>query len=696
MKKIIFSLLFISFLAFSWGQEVISGLNVNPQLIKNRLTEKASFSEHEPVHLPFIDDFSNYDVYPSEKLWIDKNAFINNTYCVNPPTVGVATLDALNQFGEIYSTMQATATPADTLTSRPIRLDTLFTPNYRPINIEDSIYFSFFFQPGGGMGEPWALLGDKPESNDSLLLEFGYKTGEWVIGEIIEEFIIIEDFLEVGDLIESPCEPDTYITIEENLFPEDTLWFVCDTIMIPEMVWEMVWHTKGMSLQELYDETGQYFKQVLIPITDEKYLNAGFQFRFRNYASMGNNSLPGWLGNIDQWNIDYVVLDINRSEADTLYKDVAFVNSAPTILKKYQQMPWNQFKGFQTEELTDTLRMKLTNLDDITKNTSFNYYVYEDNGNLVYHHDGGSYNLESFYSFGYQNYSPHSEPAVRFLLPEDENDSAIFIINHIHKEAGLGDKRAENDTITYYQRFYNYYAYDDGSPENGYGLSVPGSSLAYRFELNIPDTLRAVQMFFNRTFDMVNQQEFVLTVWNNDNNKPGEIIYQKPMTLPLFGDSINEYQTYKLDEPLAVSGTFYVGWKQNSNTNLNIGFDRNNDASSHIFYNTDGSWTNTFYYGALMIRPMLGQRFSLANINEAKAENNFKIYPNPLSGNVLKLSYDKNINDMYINIFDMMGRLVFQDKDRRELDLSSLNNGIYIIELRCKDSTNRQQIIISR
>ena len=161
---------------------------------------------------------------------------------------------------------------------------------------------------------------------------------------------------------------------------------------------------------------------------------------------------------------------------------------------------------------------------------------------------------------------------------------------------------------------------------------------------------------------MVNQQEFVLTVWNNDNNKPGEIIYQKPMTLPLFGDSINEYQTYKLDEPLAVSGTFYMGWKQNSNTNLNIGFDRNNDASSHIFYNTDGSWTNTFYYGALMIRPMLGQRFSLANINEAKAENNFKIYPNPLSGNVLKLSYDKNINDMYINIFDMMGRLVFRIK----------------------------------
>ena len=114
---------------------------------------------------------------------------------------------------------------------------------------------------------------------------------------------------------------------------------------------EMVWHTKGMSLQELYDETGQYFKQVLIPITDEKYLNAGFQFRFRNYASMGNNSLPGWLGNIDQWNIDYVVLDINRSEADTLYKDVAFVNSAPTILKNISKCHGTSLKVFKPKSL---------------------------------------------------------------------------------------------------------------------------------------------------------------------------------------------------------------------------------------------------------------------------------------------------------------------------------------------------------
>ena len=50
------------------------------------------------------------------------------------------------------------------------------------------------------------------------------------------------------------------------------------------------------------------------------------------------------------------------------------------------------------------------------------------------------------------------------------------------------------------QEFYNYYAYDDGIPEKGYGVTPHNSSLASQFSISVPDTLQGVQILFNRTF----------------------------------------------------------------------------------------------------------------------------------------------------------------------------------------------------
>lgn len=696
-NRLIFTSLFIFSLTLSFGQEVISGLDRNVEKQMHGRILKSIIIDHGPISIPFIDDFSNYSVFPNPNLWIDRHAFINNTFAVRPPTVGVATLDALNQYGRIHQNAESTAFSADSLTSRPIRLDTLFSPIYRPISIADSIYFSFFYQPGGGVGQPWQLIGDKPEFNDSLIVEFGYRTEEFVFDHFRMEPQEIPAFFMPGDSVENHCFPGVYIVLEEAMFPQDTLWVICDTVYKPEVIWEKVWHSNGKTLQQMLDSTGNYFNQVLIPVLDEKYLNSRFQFRFRNYASMGNNALVGWLGNIDQWNIDYVVLDINRSYQDTLIKDVAFVNSAPSILKKHQSMPWNQFVGFQQTELKDTLYMSLTNLDNITKNTSYVYKVNTSSGGEVYSYDGGSFNLEPYMPNGYQQYHPHARPPIKFTLPEDSGDSALFVITHVHKEAGLGDKRAENDTIRYHQKFYNYFSYDDGIPENGYGLSVAGGRLAYRFALNVPDTLQAIQMFFNRTFDNANQQNFYLTVWDNINDKPGNVIYEKPFTLPMFEDSIFMFHTYKLEEPILVSGTFYVGWRQNTAANLNIGFDRNNDASSHIFYNTDGAWNNTLYTGALMIRPMMGKHFSMVNVKEEVFQPELSFYPNPNNGNTLFFRYNQiDLKDAILNIYDLRGRVLYRNNLTENIDISFLNNGLYIIEVSDENFKMSKKLIISK
>jgi hypothetical protein len=98
------------------------------------------------------------------KLWTDNYAYVNNTYPVNPPTIGVATLDGLNEFGLPYNnSSNNTYGRADYLTSKPINLST-FTEG-------DSIYLSFFVEPQG--------LGDFPDLYDSLILEFKDNSGEW-------------------------------------------------------------------------------------------------------------------------------------------------------------------------------------------------------------------------------------------------------------------------------------------------------------------------------------------------------------------------------------------------------------------------------------------------------------------------------------------------------------------------------------
>lgn len=698
-RKIYLTLVFVLIgIGALYSQVVISGLQSNSALERLQIQSTVKGNqvhEYTPILLPFLDDFSTTSSHPDTAKWISNQIFINNDYAYNSLTKGVGTFDALDGFGKIYSIAQSDAFSADTLASRPIRLDSIFLPVQRALTIADSIYLSFYVQPGGGMGQPWALRGDKPEVDDSLLLEFGYFTGNYIYSYSEYQPQIINAYLIPGDSVQSQCYPNQWLIANRIYEVNDTMMVACDSILCREMVWNKVWSMGGQSLKQLFDSTGKYFKQVLIPILDENYLNKGFQFRFRNYASMGNNALPGWLGNVDQWNIDYVKLNINRSAVDTLLKDVAFACDAPTTLKNYQWMPWNQFKGHQATELTDSMTLFLTNLDNITKNTSYNHIVTTSTGSSVYNYDGGSFNIEPYYPNGYQTYQPHARPPIKFTYPEDGQDSASFIITHIFKEAGGADLNNENDTIRFAQNFYNYYAYDDGTAENGFGLTPAESMLAYKFSLNTPDTLRAVNMYFNRTLDNANVQYFWLSVWNDNGGKPGSVIYEQNSMRPQFGDSLNQYQTYKLNNPILVSGTFYIGWRQTTADNLNLGFDRNNNVSSKIFYNSNGIWENTIYSGALMMRPMLGKSFSGVTISE-NSKIEISIYPNPNSGTQFTADFVDNSGILNYKIIDLTGRVVAQNQLQHTNDIQ-LQSGVYLIQVVDKNRViYNQKLIITK
>lgn len=123
-----------------------------------------TFSRLDTLPLPFQDDFSSTEIFPNSLNWTDYQVYINNHMAVNAPTLGVATFDGLNEQGIPYD-IQAIgmSAPSDTLTSMAFNLF-----GRRPA---DSIYFSFLYQPEG--------LGEAPEQNDSLVVDFLSKSGFW-------------------------------------------------------------------------------------------------------------------------------------------------------------------------------------------------------------------------------------------------------------------------------------------------------------------------------------------------------------------------------------------------------------------------------------------------------------------------------------------------------------------------------------
>lgn len=479
--------------------------------------------------------------------------------------------------------------------------------------------------------------------------------------------------------------------------PKDSL--VLEFYSVDDKLWNHVWSIKG-------DETHN-FKLVMVPISATKFLKNGFQFRFKNYATLS--------GNLDHWHIDYVYLNKNRTFSDTVLIDVAFVNQPPSFLKNYQAIPYNHFKHDSASAMIPEIPFYIHNNRQEIANTNYLYQIKNDTG-IIFEYFVGTYNIDSADYF--DTLAPVNNSPANFTFPIYSSDSALFEI--IHCLTSNPDNRKENDTIRFQQRFYNYYAYDDGSAEAGYYINAVNGQVAYKFTINQADTIRGVQMYWTPVIYDVSHKCFYLTLWNDNGGVPGDIIYQKQeCENPAYTDNINEFSYYFLDEIVVVNGTFYVGWEQPTNDKLNIGFDRNIDASDNIFYKTNGIWNITQYSGALMIRPLFGDTVvEPINIKEI-VENHIslKVYPNPASDKLFmvpssefRVPSSENLpanasqpatsnQQLIISIYDIFGKTVYNTtKYERMIDVSFLNQGIYLLQIFIPDRQEyfNEKVIIIR
>jgi len=451
--------------------------------------------------------------------------------------------------------------------------------------------------------------------------------------------------------------------------PQDSL--VLQFYSAADSEWKHIWKAEGNELHN--------FKPVIIKIDEPRYLYRGFRFRFINYASISTSiGDPAMAGNSDHWHLDYVYIDKNRSAGDTIPADVAFTAPLRSVLNTYESMPWNQFREVFLSEMGSFITVNYRNNDQVTRNVTRNFKVrdmYENTG--VHSFSAGAtnidpgewitYNANLIYTFN-SEYTDSAIFRIRSVLVTDEFDPGV------------------NDTMDYYQVFKDYFAYDDGSAESGYGINGQGASnamVSVMFRTFEPDTLKAVRMAFNDSYLSSNQRYFNIAVWDDNNGMPGNLLYtQEEMTGP--GERINGFKEYILNEGVAINGYFHVGWIQQSETFLNTGLDLNTAPEGRRYYYINGIWTESELPGSLMIRPVTGSSDIATDIDDTyiPPADNIRIWPNPVKDilNIDISAYDFAV-DIKISIYDNSGRRIKSVARSDMIDVSSLPRGVYLLIL---------------
>lgn len=574
-------------MAGSFAQEVVSPLRFLPQQKAN--VQQRISNALDTLILPFTDDFSASFITPNRQLWTDRFVFVNTDMADNPPTLGVATFDGLDEKGDAYDIFSPTGSGlADQLTSQAINLS--------GDDAADSVYLSFFVQPAG--------LCDPPESNDSLSLEF---------------------------------------------FATDSLW-------------KRVWGITGAP--------NRPFEQYMVAIVDSHFFHEGFRMRWSSY---GNRT-----GNVDVWHLDYVRLNRNRSATDTGITDVGFKSRPSSLVSPYQEMPWKQFTA-------DSLRFKAANHQVVARNLgsprNVGYKFTTVNRN----------NNSTVIDVGIQNISPFPENSdftfnfQAFPIPQTNTDS--LTLETTYRLQNAPDFWANNDTVRRIQRFWNHFAYDDGTAETGYGLNTIGGSVAYKFYTATPDTLRGLWMYFTQAAENTALELFNLKVWAfiGEGSFTGNeaLLTQQPLQRPRFADSLGQFVFYALDTPVLVRDSFYVGWQQLTQKLLNIGLDRNNEVAGVKWFNTLGQWNPSNISGSWMIRPVLATELRFPTALIPQNEVIWSLYPNPTNG-LLQWSGLEDIEK--VEIKDIQGRRMASHHGQllNHVDVTVLNPGMYFITMHSK------------
>jgi hypothetical protein len=454
--------------------------------------------------------------------------------------------------------------------------------------------------------------------------------------------------------------------------------------------WRTVWKIVG--------NVNNDFKQYIVGVKDGRFLFDGFQFCFINYTKN--------TGNMNQWHLDYVRMKAGRNINDLEIKDVAINQTPIGPLKWYESMPYNHFKANPSFNTLESHRLKLRNNFTSAINVQYKYEVRNRYNQIIQNFPLSasarniaalSDSVELFNPFSFDTLSSEN-PTLRlkYTIAPLANDVTPDEYNAFQS----------NNEYTKTVRFNNFFAYDDGSAEGGYGLdygSLPNGPgyAAIKFQTFAPDTLRGISVFFNRSVEDVAFKSFSLMVWKTiseppANNMDNDVLLKRlDINSTVYTDSINGFVNFEFDTAVYLpQGNFYIGWQQNIRYILNVGYDNNykyahqGGRNPNLFFNLNGFWekVNSNISGAVMMRPIVGKPLPKPlNISPKNISSQVRIYPNP-SGTSQTIKVVSPNPIVSVQMFDVYGKLVKQQSEGFEsIDVQGLSSGIYTIRL--KDET---------
>ena len=462
--------------------------------------------------------------------------------------------------------------------------------------------------------------------------------------------------------------------------PETADSLVLEIFKSSDTTWNRLWSKAGYNPG--VNDSSWHFVLLNVP-ANSGYFNNQFQFRFRNRATLS--------GSLDHWHIDYVYLNAGRTKTDSSFKDIAFGYQAPSILRNYSSIPYWQFNN--SGDLVSSFPVFIRNNDTTTTASNFavKLEVFDTlNNPILPQATPGNFNIDNWSVGGWDNYPAHNNQNISIPVPAGMSDSGTYHTKLTITPNDFNFDQNWNDTLFGFHHFSNYYAFDDGTAESGYGLNQYGSMMAVKINLNVADSLKAVDIFFDPIINIqsILNSTYTIWVWNDNNGLPGDSVYADTLRNPLYLNNAfqNAFKRDTLNKTIYLNpGTYYIGIKQTGNLPLNIGFDRNYNHKDRMFYNTNGIWQNSSFEGSYMIRPVFG-KFELGQgiKNISLDEKELTIYPNP-ANQILNIKLDRYpLNDkLNVIINDLSGRIVFRSliKNNSNFDLSGWESGVYFLQI---------------
>ncbi|NDC39944.1 MAG: T9SS C-terminal target domain-containing protein [Chitinophagia bacterium] len=435
--------------------------------------------------------------------------------------------------------------------------------------------------------------------------------------------------------------------------------------------WVTVWRTTGTGLQP--------FQQVMVPITDTLYFYNGFQFRFVNIAALNFSDAI--------YNLDYVRMDAHRNMYDTAVNDIAISKNPGYLLNDYTSMPYRQFYPFAAAERAPSIIDSVHNNTGVVQNITYGFTAMDEGtGTLLQSTITNTATLNPWATQAITNNS-----YTTTVPPAGIYDKVVYRHTH-YLEQTTATGPTNNDTIVKEQVFDNYLAYDDGSAEQSYYLSLlptlPGK-LAIEYHLNTPDTLKGLSVYFGRQAPPAVLKTFDIYIYKTLEGIDGasdNVLYVQRSCDPGYVDTINHFWNYRFDSPLPMTaGTFYAGIflpAESGDDSLYFGLDLNRIGGNHAYYNVLDSWTPSLIHGAIMIRPLLGQNVQPSMVDNLLASSNgWALYPNPATNTATVSCSQPGI--FQYSITDATGALKATGTGIKtaEVTISNFANGLYFVSL---------------